>query len=124
MTRIILFIGSLFVIVNTIVGLLISKYLLFNWLSVDFVLIINTILIFKLTSDKISNGYKISLSFIYPVLSVVSVILAILSPNKFNDNYYFIVYILILLIEISLHLITKNIKSINTKKINYGKSKR
>lgn len=113
MTKIILFIGSLFVIVNTIVGLLISKYLLFNWLSVDVVLIINTILIFKLSSDNLSNGYKISLSFVYPVLCVVSVVLAILSPNKFNDNYYVIAFILILLIEISLYLIAKNLKLIN-----------
>ncbi len=58
MTKIILFIGSLFVVVNTIVGLLLSKYLLFNWLSVDVVLIINTIIIYKLSSDNISNGLQ------------------------------------------------------------------
>ena len=116
MTKIILFLGSLFVVVNTIVGLLLSKYLLFNWLSVDVVLIINTILIFKLSSDNISNGYKISLSFIYPILTVFSVVLAILSPDKFNDNYYFIAFILIILIEISFYISAKNIKIINSKK--------
>lgn len=116
MTKIILFIGSLFVIVNTIVGLLISNYLLFNCLSVDIVLIINTILIYKLSSDNISNGYKISLSFIFPVLCVVSLVLAFLSPYKINDNYYVIAFVLIILIEILLYLIAKNIKSINTKK--------
>jgi hypothetical protein len=113
MSKIIIYLGSLLIVVNTIIGLLISKYLLFNWLSVDVVLIINTILIFKLSSDNISNGYKISLSFIYPVLCVVSLVLAILSPNKFNDNYYVIAFILILLIEISLYLIAKNLKLIN-----------
>ena len=71
MTKIILFIGSLLVIVNTIFGLLISKYFLFNWLSVDVVLIISTILVFMLFSDKISSGYKISLVFIYSILTLV-----------------------------------------------------
>jgi hypothetical protein len=116
MSKIVIYLGSLFVIVNTIVGLLISKYLLFNWLSVDVVLIINTILIFKLSSDNISNGYKIGLSFIYPILCLVSIVLAILSPNKFKDNFYVIVFILIILIETSLYLIARNLKIINTKK--------
>jgi hypothetical protein len=115
MTKIILFIGSLFVVVNTIVGLLLSKYILFNWLSVDIVLIINTILLSKLSTDNISNGYKISLSFIYPLLSVVSILLAIISTNKFVDNYYVIVFIFILLIEISFYIIARNLKSINSK---------
>jgi hypothetical protein len=113
MSKIIIYLGSLLVVVNTIIGLLISKYLLFNWLSVDVVLIINTILIFKLSSDNLSNGYKISLSFIYPVLCITSLVLAILSPNEFNDNFYVIAFILILLIEISLYIIAKNLKLIN-----------
>jgi hypothetical protein len=103
------------VVVNTIVGLLLSKYILFNWLSVDIVLIINTILLSKLSTDNISNGYKISLSFIYPLLSVVSILLAIISTNKFVDNYYVIVFIFILLIEISFYIIARNLKSINSK---------
>lgn len=121
MTKFILFSGSSFVVINTIVGLLLSKYLLFNWLSVDGVLIINTIIIYKLSTDKISDGYKIGLSFIYPILCLVSVVLAILSPDKFKDNYYLIAFILIILIEISLYLIAKNIKNINQNN-NYGKS--
>jgi hypothetical protein len=113
MTKIIIYLGSLLVAVNTIIGLLISNYLPFNWLSVDVILIINTILLSKLSTDNISNGYKISLSFIYPVMCIASLILAILSPNEFNDNFYVIAFILILLIEISLYIIAKNLKLIN-----------
>jgi hypothetical protein len=111
-----MYLGSLLVAVNTIIGLLISNYLPFNWLSVDAVLIINTILLYKLSTDNISNGYKISLSFVYPFLCFVSIVLAFLSPNKFQDNYYFIGFIFIILIEVSLYLIAKFIKYINTKK--------
>ena len=110
MSKIIIFLGSLFVVANTIIGLLISNYLPFNWLSIDVILIINTILISRLSVDNISNGYKISLSFIYPLLCFISIILAFLSPDKFKDNYYVIGFIFILLIELSLYLIAKNIK--------------
>lgn len=110
MSKITIYIGSLLIAVNTIIGLLISNYLPFNWLSVDTVLIINIILISSLSTDTISDGYKISLSFIYSFLSLVSVVLAILSPYKFKDNYNLIGFIFILLIEVSLFLIVKNLK--------------
>jgi hypothetical protein len=115
MSKIIIYLGSLLVVVNTINGLLISNYLPFNWLSVDAVLIINTILLYKLSTDNISNGYKISLSFVYPFLCFVSIVLAFLSPNKFKDNYYVIGFVFLMLIEISLYLIAKNIKLISNK---------
>ena len=115
MSKIIIYLGSLLVSVNTIIGLLISNYLIFNWLSIDVILVVNTLLLSKLSSDNISNGYKISLSFVYPFLCLVSIVLAFLSPDKFKDNYYIIGLVFIMLIEISLYLIVKNIKLINKK---------
>ena len=111
-----MFIGSLLFAVNTIIGLLISNYSKFNYFSVDVVLIINTILIYRLSIDNISNGYKISLSIIYPLLCLLSVILALLSPEKLKDNYYTISLILMLFIEISLYLLATNLRHINSKK--------
>jgi len=116
MSKININIGSLLIAVNTIIGLLISNYLPFNWLSVDVILIINTILLSKLSSDTISNGYKISLSFTYTFLCFVSIVLAVLSPDKFKDNYYLIGFIFIMFIEVSLYLISKNLKTFNIKK--------
>ena len=116
MSKIIIYLGSLLVVVNTIIGLLISNYLSFNWLSIDVILIINTFLLSKLSNDNISNGYKISLSFVYPFLCFVSLVLAFFSPDKFKDNYYVIGFIFLILIEVSLYLIAKNLKTINTKK--------
>ncbi len=116
MSKIIIYLGALFVAVNTIIGLLISNYSTFNYLSVDVVLIINTILIYRLSIDNISNGYKISLSFIYPILCLLSIILSLLSPEKLKDNYYTIGFILMLFIEISLYLLATNLRHINSKK--------
>lgn len=115
MTKIILFFGTLLIIVNSIIGLLISNYLPFNWLAVDIVLVINIILLYKISISKMNNGFKISLSFIFPILGLTSIILAILSPNKYEDNYYLISFILILLLEVSFYLISINLKSINLK---------
>jgi len=117
MSKIILLLGTLFIIVNTIIGLLLSNYLPFNWISVDIVLLINTILLYQISSNSIiSDGYKISLSLIFPLLGLISIILAILSTEKYKDNYYLIGFISILAIEIILFLLAKNIKSINKPK--------
>ena len=115
MSKIIIYLGSLLVVVNTIIGLLSSNYSPFNWLSIDVILIINTFLLSKLSNDNISNGYKISLSFVYPFLCLVSIVLAFLSPNKLKDNYYVIGFVILMLIEVSLYLIAKNIKTQNAK---------
>lgn len=111
MTKIILVIGILSILFNTIIFLLGSNYLLFNWLSVNVVLTINTFLLLKLKNDNISNGFKISLSFIFPILCLISIILAILSPVYFKDNYYLIGIVLILFIELALYTSVKFLKS-------------
>lgn len=116
MKNIILVSGILLVFVNTIIGMLISNYLLFNWLSVDAVLITNTILLYSLTTDgNVSNGFKISLPFVFSILCITSIVLAIKSPLVFKDNYYIIAFILTLVGEVMLYLIARNIKSINSK---------
>ena len=107
MSKIIIYLGLLFIFVNTIIGILISNYLLFNWLSVDIILIINSILMYKLSMDNISNGYKISFSFISTILCFISIVLGWLSPEKYKDNYFLIGFILIMLIQISLYIIIK-----------------
>lgn len=117
MTKIILLIGTLLIIVNTIIGLLLSNYLSFNWISVDVVLFINTLLLYLLSTNQImSDGYKISLSFILPILGLISVLLAILSKEEYKDNYYLIGFITILAIEIILYIVAKNIKTISETK--------
>lgn len=110
MSKIIISLGSIVIAVNTIIGLLLSKYLLFNWLSVDIILLINTILLYKLSNDNISNGFKISLSFIYPFLCFVSIVLAFLSPIKIKDNYFLIGFTILILIQISIYIIVKKDK--------------
>ena len=75
MSKIILLLGTLLIIVNTIIGLLLSNYLPFNWISVDIVLLINTILLYKISSNsKISEGYKISLTLILPLSKNIKLI--------------------------------------------------
>ena len=111
MAKIILSIGSLFVIVNSIIGLLISNYLPFNWLTVNVILVINTAILFNLITDNISDGCKITLFFTYLILCIISIVLMLLSPKTFIDNYYLIGFLFVIVVEVLLYLIAKGSNS-------------
>lgn len=116
MTKLILIFGLLLFFVNTIFGVLLSDYLPLNCLLVDAVLLTNTLFLYKISSSQINNGFKVSLSFVFLLLGIISTVLATLGPEKWKDNYYLIGFALILFIEISFYLIAKSLKFINTKK--------
>jgi hypothetical protein len=115
MSKLILIVGSLLLFVNTLFGLIISDYLPLNWVAVDIVFLINTLLLYKISTSQINNGFKVSLSFIFPFLGITSTVLAVLSPDKFKDNYCLVGYVIILFIEVVFYLIATNLKSINSK---------
>ncbi len=114
MSKLKLIIGSLLLLVNTLFGLIISSYLPLNWIAVDFVLLINIFLLYKLSTSKMNNGFKVSLSFILPFLGIISTALAVLSPDKWKDNYYLIGFVCILFIEVLLYLIPIQLKFISS----------
>nr|WP_315142042.1 hypothetical protein [uncultured Flavobacterium sp.] len=116
MAKIILNFGCLLFVVNTLFGLIISSYSPLNWVVVDAILSINILLLYKISTSKMNNGFKVSLSFIFPSLGMISTVLAVLSPDKLKDNYYLIGFIFILFIEITFYLIAINLKLINQKK--------
>lgn len=110
MSKIILYLGISLITVNTLIGLLISNYSSWTCFVVNVILIIHMLLLLALFTNKITNGYKISLLFIYLFLGLVSIVLALLSPLNVEDNYYLVGFICILLIEISLYLIAMRLK--------------
>ncbi len=115
MSKLILIFGSLLLFVNTLLGLIISSYLPLNWIAVDIVFLINMLLLYKISTSQMNNGFKVSLSFIFPFLGIISTILAVLSPEKFKDNYCLVGYVFILFVEVVFYLIATNLKSINSK---------
>ncbi|VXB46699.1 conserved membrane hypothetical protein [Flavobacterium sp. 9R] len=116
MNKLILYFGFLLIVVNSLVGFVLSYYPLLNCMSSDVVILINTLLIYNLANSQLSSGFKVSLSIIFPVLGFASYVLAVLSPLEIEDNLYFIGFILILFIEIAFLMISKNTSTINQKK--------
>jgi hypothetical protein len=114
MNKIIFSIGFVLLCLNSLIGILISNYPSFNWITADIVILVNTLLILEVSNSNRYDGFKIGLSFLYTFLTFVLIVLAIISPCRFRDNYYLITIIFLAFIEFALWVITRNMKSINS----------
>ena len=105
MKKTILILGGLALIVNVLLGLLLSKYDYFNMGVNCGVIALNSALLFCLWQFNLRDAFRISFSFLFSFLGIVELVLGCLIPQKLEDNGFLIATITILFIEISLFVI-------------------
>jgi hypothetical protein len=110
MKNIYIIIGFIAVLINSLIGVIFKNYEIFNWLTADAVIILNILLLQILSYSKISDGFKIALNFIFPVLGFVSFILSIKLENKLENNILLVGMIILLSIQTILLIITNSLK--------------
>lgn len=93
--------GIILIILNTIIGLMITNYLKFNYLMVDLSILISTILIYVFSNSNISTGYKIGLTVLFFFTGLIKVILSIIAQPHFQDNLYLVTILGIITFEIT-----------------------
>jgi hypothetical protein len=107
MKNIFTYIGIILLILNSFVGLIFSKYAIYNWLSNNVIIIVNTIILSLLSNSKYKDGFKISLSFLLPVIGAVQFIIGAIMQNKIQDNMLLITIFVLFSIQFFLLLIGK-----------------
>lgn len=99
MKRLTLILGSIFLVANFLFGLILTAYAQFNmWLNCGVVLT-NTILLYALQFIKLRDAYYISLSLLVIFFGLVEFVLGLFAPNDFENNWYLIVLIILIVIE-------------------------
>ncbi len=106
MKKTILILGGLALIVNVLLGLLLSKYDYFNMGVNCGVIALNSALLFCLWQFNLRDAFRISFIFLFSFLGIVELVLGCLMPQKLEDNGYLIAIIAILFVEIALFVIT------------------
>ena len=91
MKNLLLIAGFILIVLNTLIGLMISKYTPFNYLMVDFSLLISTVLIYLFSNSNISDGYKIGLTVLFAITGLTKVICSIAAPQHLQDNFLIVV---------------------------------
>ena len=112
MKNIYLVIGSVVIFINSIIGLIFTSYSTFNWVTSDIIIIINTFLLHSLVNSRLSDGFKVSLSFIYPILGLIEFAFSVNLENKLENNFLLACLIVFLSIQIILLIIANSLKTI------------
>ena len=102
MKRTILMTGTVLLLFNTLIGLIISVYPPFNCIMADLSIAISTALIYSAASSRLDDGYKIGLTWLFLFTGFVRTICCILLPQEADNNILLIIAAGILLVEILL----------------------
>ena len=111
MKNIYIIIGAVVVLINSLIGLIFSSYQTFNWLTSDVVIIINALLLHFLSHSKISDGFKVSLTFIFPVLGLISFFFSLRLEDQLENNISLVGILILTAIQIILLIIANSLKT-------------
>lgn len=102
--------GIILLISNILIGLIVSSYETFNVCLTSVVIIATTLLLGWLSSSNLKDAFKISLTVLFSFLGLVEFVLGHIAPSQFENNWYLVVIIVLIIIE-SLFVISSSLAS-------------
>lgn len=111
MKNIYIIIGAVVVLINSLIGLIFSSYQTLNWLSSDIIIIINAALLHFLAHSKISDGFKVALTFIFPIFGLISFCFSLGIVDKFENNISLVGILILTSIQIIFLIIANPLKT-------------
>ena len=104
-------IGCCLLITNILLGLLLSKYAIFNMVLNSVIIIITTALTALLDKINLSTAYKISLSFLFGFIGIVEYVCGFFSQGTLTDNWVIITDLVLLVIQVIILIVTHTVSS-------------
>lgn len=111
MKKTILIIGTLLVILNTLIGITLSSYKQYNIVLVDMNLLISLGLIYGLFESKLADGFKIGLTVFFFITGFIRVLVGLFSNEDVKDNISILILLFVLAFEIICFVISKFLDS-------------
>lgn len=107
MKRVQIIIFSLLLTVNLLAGIIFTGYPAFNVVLSSVTLVAQAVLLQAVHRIGLNDGFRISLSFLFFVGSVVGFLLSLFVPQHVDNNVWLILWIALLFMEIGLLAIGK-----------------
>lgn len=70
-------------------------------------------MLFIIDSINLKDAFKVSLSIMFTLAGVIEFILSLIAPNRFVDNWWLIIIIFLIAIEVILLIVTNRISNKN-----------
>ena len=101
MRKIILIIGTLLILLNTVFGLIITNYSVFNFLLADASLLLSMVITYFTAHGKMANGFKIGLSVLFSFTGLIRYLCAVFASEVLANNVPLIIIVGLLFFEIT-----------------------
>lgn len=109
MKNIEIYMGSLILLLNIVLGAMISSFSLQNIILTSIVIVVTTILMHILNKLKIKDGFKYSFIILFPLFSIIQYTLCLLAPTSIKNNWNITICTIILFFEIILIILSQTL---------------
>ena len=113
MKKIIILSSIILLVANILFGAILSFYGGFNVVLSSMVIVATGILLYLTDTIHLIGGYKISLMLLFAIAGALELILSLLAPNQVVDNWWFILVIGLLAVEVIILIITNTVSNTN-----------
>ena len=114
MKNISVIVGSIALLINIMLGLMISVYPTFNCLLNSGIIVISILLLYAVFSIKLKDGFRVSFGCLFTICSIIEFVCGLFTPDRLKDNITLILILLLVLAQMVLLLISnylsKNLK--------------
>ena len=111
MKKIFIYSGALLLILNSLLGLILSAYEPFNWVLNDGVILVNIALFNYVAVSNIKDGFKFSMTLFFFVSGLAEFLLGLFMKSYFTDNLLLLLLCLILIIQVGVLAVVRSISN-------------
>lgn len=108
-----LIIGSILLVLNLLIGMIISSYETFHVVNNSGIIVVNTALLLVLGSLNVKDGFRYSLNILFPIFALVEFLIICFSRPEVENNWSLIIVLLFLVFQVFLLLGAKKMSDIN-----------
>jgi hypothetical protein len=111
MKKIVILSSIVLLIANLLFGLILSFYGGCNVAMSSLVIVGTGILLYLTDTINLKDGYKVSMSILFAVVGCLEFVLSLIAPNRFTDNWWLIIVIMIMAFEAIMLIVTNTVSN-------------
>ena len=108
-----LIVGCILLMLNLLIGMIISSYETFHVVTNSGIIIVNTALLLVLGTLNVKDGFRYSLNLLIPIFALIEFLIICFSRPEVENNWGLIVVLLILILQVILLLGAKKMSDTN-----------
>ncbi len=111
MKKVIILSCAVLLTANLLCGAILSSYSWCNVALSSAVIIVSAVLLYLVDVINIKDGYKVSLMLLFITIGLLEFILSLMAPNHVADNWWLIIVIALMAIQIITLIIIRSISN-------------